>query len=142
MTNGRISSELDNFTSVEKGKAIEEYDLIKLLSSTWKQPYHSVISLKIRFTSEKVASNPSRAIKNENTTNESLNNETKRFKFDNVPSVFMNNPDWTKVSHKIITNFENATNDQKDIDFAYSDMCNKLFEEADKHLDFYSATKQ
>ena len=97
--------------------------------------------MKIRFTSEKVASNPSRAIKNKNITNESLNNESKRFKFDNVPSVFMNNPDWTKVSHEIITNFENDTNDQKDVDFAYSDMCNKLFEEADKHLDFYSATK-
>ena len=150
VTNGHISSELHNFTTVGKGKAVvdyiviphdclklcekcevklmsdimEEYDLIKLLTSTCKQPDHSVISLKIRSTSEKVASNPLRAIKNKNITNESLNNKTKRFKFDNVPSVFMNNPDWTKVSHEIITNFENANNDQKDINFAYSDMCN------------------
>ena len=168
VTNGRVSPDLDNFTSVGKGKAvvdytavphdclklckkcevklmtdlIEDYNLLSLLSGTCKTPDHSVISLTFGLKIEKERITPSKTINNNKTSfNESIIPQSKRFKFDQVSSLFMNNSDWVEVTRQIVTNFQNLNNEQIKIDLAYSDMCNKIFSEADKHLDYHTATK-
>ena len=52
----------------------------------------------------------------------------------------MNNTDWERISIETITQLENMTCNQNDIDSNYVNFCYALFAEADKYLDYVSSS--
>ena len=177
VTNGRVSPHLDNFTSPAKGAAvvdyilvpqdslsycskcavtlvsdiIDEYNLISLLSSSSKQPDHSVVSLEYKYLiskTEKTSEEETRHLNifpNESPKT-SVNNKkpmkTKKYNFGNIPDSFMNNPEWQQSLLKSIQKLENVKNIQSDIDSIYETLCNTLLTEVDKHFSFTNTNRE
>ena len=49
--------------------------------------------------------------------------QSKKYKFQHIPDTFMNNKDWERISIETITQLENMTSNQNDIDSNYVNFC-------------------
>ena len=163
ITNGRITPELDNFTSVStKGRAVVDYiaisqeyinmcdscevllvnDLLEkhqiyaLIGDKSKPPDHSIVSLSL-CTMQSVTSETNGVNIN---CIQKPDVSRKRYYFNEIPHEFLNSERWQTVIDNLSDKIHNTTVTQNSIDENYSSMCENLFLEMDSHLRYSSSS--
>ena len=108
---------------------------MKFWSNTCTQPSHLVVSLKIIFPQKMIEKESNEFINRIQNFNDNVYLQPLRYKFQHIPDPFMNYTDWERISIDTVTQLENMTSNQDDIDSDYVNLCYALCAEADKYLD-------
>ena len=168
--NGRITPNKDNFTYITtKGKSVVDYFLsshdslqfckeFEVMPSSYlvekfglhtvpgscKIPDHSLMILKCKFSyasTERVLLNSTSSKKECCVcSNSTGNTNNKVYKFNEVPHEFMNNVKWSEEISLTLHRLNNLCVNQFNIDSAYNEFCNLVFQEMDCYLKYSVVT--
>ena len=152
--NGRISSELCNFTSISpKGRAVVDYIAVKHegvtncikcevltpiqvvdiasatggISERAKPPDHSLIILEYDMLHEYIQST---------TESDASQGQKRRYNFNDISNNFLNSEHCQTVLRNVIAKLESTVLAQDELDRVYDNVCSELFKEFDNCLEY------
>ena len=169
--NGRLNPENDNYTCIStKGASVvdyimvphdvyfkctkfnvytmadlvDKYNLIPLLGNRCKLPDHSILHTEFCITSTVNETECSEEmIENTNSHDSEFNMYySKKYRFKNVPDLFMSSESWKSGVIELIDYFVNVRKNQDEIDKGYGEFCKLLLGEMDGYLKYSDASKR
>ena len=162
-TNGRISPELNDFTSKDRAVVdyiivphdfidncvkcevrptndlLEKYNLFSLIGLGCKAPDHALITLTCH-----IEGNTSLSVGEDITHVDTLHSSpvNKRYYFDTISDNFMASPHWYQIVDDMLTNVRNMSDSIDEVDSIYTGMCNVILTEMDEHIKYNISDKK